>query len=125
MYFRSCGTEVPDYRVFRGEPPELRSVAGIAREALSLNPLGVIQFAILLLIATPVARIVFSLAAFAAKRDLAYFAAVLVVLSIVLAGLAREGPGTVVPPEGFRPMCAPAGASIRILPPPVPAADSR
>ena len=109
MYLRGCGSEVPDYRVFRGEPPELRDVAGIAREAFALNPPGLIQFGLLLLIATPLARIAFSLAAFAMQRDLAYAAATLVVLSVVLFGLARQGTGTVVPPERFRPMCTASG----------------
>jgi uncharacterized membrane protein len=111
MYLRGCGGAVPDYGVFRGEPPELRSVAGIAREALSLNPLGLIQLGILLLIATPLARVAFSVAAFALQRDVAYVAVTLFVLGVVLIGLAREGAKTVVPPERFRPMCVASGAS--------------
>lgn len=125
LYLLGCAGDVPDYRVFRGTPPALRGAAGIFREAVSLNPFGVIQLGILLLIATPVARMVFSLAAFAAGRDLAYFAAVLIVLSIVLTGLLRERPGAVVPPEMYRPMCAPSGASGRVPPTPLPAGDSR
>ncbi len=117
LYLQGCAGDVPDYRVFRGTPPALRGAAGIIREAASLNPFGVIQLGILLLIATPVARIVFSLAAFVAKKDLAYVASVLIVLSIVLAGLLRERRGAVVPPESFRPMCAPSEASSPI---PVP-----
>jgi len=109
MYLRSCGAAVPDYSVFRGEPPELRTVAGIAREAFSLNPLGLIQFGLLLLIAIPLARIAFSLALFALQRDLVYVAATLVTLSVVLLGLARGGTDTVVPPDRFRPMCTASG----------------
>ncbi|MBE0602093.1 MAG: DUF1634 domain-containing protein [Deltaproteobacteria bacterium] len=116
MYLVDCGGAIPDYGVFRGEPPELTEVAAIAREAFSLNPLGLIQFGLLLLIATPLARIVFSVAAFALQRDLAYVAVTLAVLVVVLLGLAREGPGTVVPPDRFRPMCASPGASLRISP---------
>jgi uncharacterized membrane protein len=126
LYLQGCAGDMPDYRVFRGTPPALRGVAGIFREAASLNPFGVIQLGILLLIATPVARMAFSLAAFVAKRDLAYVASVLIVLSIVLSGLLRERPGAVVPPESFRPMCKPSGASNRPpVPAPSPAADGR
>jgi uncharacterized membrane protein len=37
-------------------------VTGIVREAVPLNPLGLIQFGLLLLIATPVLRVAFSVA---------------------------------------------------------------
>ncbi|MEW6719339.1 MAG: DUF1634 domain-containing protein [Thermodesulfobacteriota bacterium] len=110
MYFDECGGAIPDYRVFRGEPPELRSVAGIVREAASLNPLGVIQLGLLMLIATPLIRIAFSVAAFALQKDMAYVAVTLFVLSAVLYGLSREGPRTVVPPERYRSVCVLSGA---------------
>ena len=115
MYLVACGGAIPDYGVFRGEPPELRGVAGIAREAVSLNPLGLIQFGLLLLIATPLARIAFSVAVFALQRDLVYVVVTLIVLAVVLLGLAREGTKTVVPPERFRPMCTASGSPVRAL----------
>jgi uncharacterized membrane protein len=105
MYFASCGSTIPDYKVFRGEPPELRVVTGIVREAVSLNPLGLIQFGLLLLIATPLARVAFSVAAFALQRDRTYVVVTLFVLVVVLLGLTREGSNTVVPPDRFAPMC--------------------
>ncbi|TRZ98255.1 MAG: DUF1634 domain-containing protein [Deltaproteobacteria bacterium] len=105
MYLGSCGSTIPDYRVFRGEPPELRAVTGIVREAASLNPLGLIQFGLLLLIATPLARVAFSVVAFALQRDRTYVVVTLFVLAVVLFGLSREGSNTVVPPERFAPMC--------------------
>jgi uncharacterized membrane protein len=113
MYFGSCGSTIPDYKVFRGEPPELRVVSGIVREAVSLNPLGVIQFGLLLLIATPLARVAFSVAAFALQRDRTYVVVTLFVLAVVLLGLMREGSNTVVPPERFRPMCVTSDVSSR------------
>jgi uncharacterized membrane protein len=113
MYFGSCGSTIPDYKVFRGEPPELRMVTGIVREAVSLNPLGLIQFGLLLLIATPLARVAFSVAAFALQRDRTYVVVTLFVLAVVLLGLTREDSNTVVPPERFRPMCITSDASSR------------
>jgi uncharacterized membrane protein len=50
----------PSYHVFLGEPTDLRSIAGILNDALSLKSRGIIQLGLLLLIATPVARVVFS-----------------------------------------------------------------
>ena len=113
MYFGSCGSAIPDYKVFRGEPPELRMVTGIVREAVSLNPLGLIQFGLLLLIATPLARVAFSVAAFALQRDRTYVVVTLFVLAVVLLGLTRGGSNTVVPPERFRPVCNTSDASSR------------
>ena len=113
LYFGSCGSTIPDYKVFRGEPPELRVVTGIVREAVSLNPLGLIQFGLLLLIATPVARVTFSVAAFALQRDRTYVVVTLFVLAVVLLGLTRESSKTVVPPERFAPLCISSDASSR------------
>ncbi|MBP2675497.1 MAG: hypothetical protein H6Q84_2337 [Deltaproteobacteria bacterium] len=113
LYLDRCGGAVPDYGVFRGEPPELTGVPGIAREALSLNPLGLIQFGLLLLIATPLVRVAFSVAAFALQRDGVYVMVTLFVLAVVLHGLARQESKTVIPPDAFRPMCVPSDASSR------------
>ena len=117
MYFGSCGSTIPDYKVFRGVPPELRAVTGIVREAVSLNPLGLIQFGLLLLIATPVARVAFSVAAFALQRDRTYVVVTLFVLAVVLLGLTRESSKVVVPPDRFAPMCISADAPPRSFPP--------
>jgi uncharacterized membrane protein len=116
MYFASCGSTIPDYKEFRGEPPELRVVTGIVREAVSLNPLGVIQFGLLLLIATPLARVAFSVAAFALQRDRTYVVVTLFVLAVVLLGLTRESSNTVVPPDRFAPMCISVDAPPRSFP---------
>ncbi|HTT72255.1 MAG TPA: DUF1634 domain-containing protein [Anaeromyxobacteraceae bacterium] len=76
-------SQVPDYRVFRGEPPALRGFAGIARQALALHGRGLIQFGLLVLIATPVARVAFSVFAFLAEHDLTYVVVTLVVLAVL------------------------------------------
>ena len=76
-----------NYRTFRGEPTELRHVAGIVHEAISLHPAGLIQLGLLLLIATPVARVVFSVAGFAMERDWMYVAFTLIVLATLLYSL--------------------------------------
>jgi uncharacterized membrane protein len=70
--------------VFRDEPSDLRSVGGILRRALALDGRGIIQLGLLLLIATPVARVAFSIFGFAEEHDRMY----VVVASIVLLILA-------------------------------------
>ena len=48
---------------------------------------GIIQFGLVLLIATPVARVAFSVAAFALQRDNTYVAITLIVLAVLLFSL--------------------------------------
>jgi len=57
------------------------------RDALTLRGRGIIQLGLLLLIATPVARVAFSVAAFALQRDRLYVVVTLVVLAILLYSL--------------------------------------
>jgi uncharacterized membrane protein len=87
VYLAQEGTRRPDYQEFRGEPKELRTLGGIARDALALNGRGVIQLGLVLLIATPVARVAFSAVAFAAQRDRTYVAVTLLVLAVLVFSL--------------------------------------
>ena len=73
-----------NYRTFRGEPTELRSLPDIVHQAMALRPLGVIQFGLLLLIATPVARVLFSVLGFALERDWMYVVITLLVLALLI-----------------------------------------
>jgi uncharacterized membrane protein len=75
------------YRVFASEPAELRSIPGIFRGATSLNARALIQFGLLLLILTPVLRVVFAAFAFALERDRMYVVVSLIVLGILLYSL--------------------------------------
>ena len=88
FYLASYGFIVPDYRVFRGEPSDLRSVHGIFRDVIALRSRGVIQLGLLILIATPVARVAFSVIAFVRQRDLLYVIITLFVLTVLIVSLA-------------------------------------
>jgi uncharacterized membrane protein len=88
FYLLHYGTTSPDYRVFRGEPSDLRSLSGIVTDTLSLRSRGIIQIGLLLLIATPVARVVFSVFAFALQRDYTYVIVTLIVLGALMYSLA-------------------------------------
>jgi uncharacterized membrane protein len=87
LYLIRHGVSVPHYGVFHGEPADLRSVSGIVTDALSLQSRGVIQLGLLLLLATPVARVAFSAFAFAQQRDAMYVINTLVVLAVLLYSL--------------------------------------
>jgi uncharacterized membrane protein len=79
----TSGGQAPHYDVFRGEPSDLSTVRGIVAAAFALEPQAVIQLGLLLLVGTPIARVVGALAAFSARRDGLYVA----VSSLVLAAL--------------------------------------
>jgi uncharacterized membrane protein len=82
------GAAKPHYRVFAGEPAEFRSLGGILRGAAALDPRAWIQFGLLLLIATPVARVVFSAVMFALERERLYVVLTVIVLSALVYSLA-------------------------------------
>ncbi|MGA7852617.1 MAG: DUF1634 domain-containing protein [Candidatus Acidiferrales bacterium] len=86
-YLSAAGGTVENYRTFRGEPAELTHVTEIVRDAVSLHPLGLIQLGLILLIATPVARVVFSVVGFAMERDWMYVGITLIVLGTLLYSL--------------------------------------
>jgi uncharacterized membrane protein len=78
---------VPDYQVFHGEPADLRRVSGILQDALALQGRRVIQCGLLLLTATPIARVLLALVAFAWQRDRTYVLVTLLVLTVLLYSL--------------------------------------
>ena len=83
VFLARHGAERPSYHVFRGEPGDLRSVAGIGVSAVRGGGRGLVQLGLLLLIATPIARVVFSVAGFVRERDWLYVAVTLIVLALL------------------------------------------
>jgi uncharacterized membrane protein len=81
------GGTVASYSEFHGEPSGLRSVSGIIRGAVALDSKAIVQLGLLLLIATPVARVALTLIAFALQRDRRYVAITTVVLALLLYGV--------------------------------------
>lgn len=84
LYLIRYGTQAPRYEIFRGEPAQLRSVVGIVQAAFTRQRRALIQLGLLLLIATPVARVAFAVVAFAWQRDRTYVVVALIVLSVLL-----------------------------------------
>jgi uncharacterized membrane protein len=87
IYLLRHGRSPMDFRVFRGEPADLRDVHGIIRDTVALQGRGIIQLGLLLLIATPVARVAFSIFGFAEEGDRMYVVFTLSVFSILLYSL--------------------------------------
>ena len=92
VYLVRHGLDSADYHVFRGEPNDLRSTSGILHWALGHRSRGVIMLGLVLLIATPVARVAFSAAAFGMERDRMYVGFTLVVLAVLLYSLLGSHP---------------------------------
>ena len=87
LYLIQYGHAPADYRVFHGEPTDLKSVSGIVRAAIALHSRGIIQLGLLLLIATPVARVAFSIFGFIEEKDRLYVIFTVLVLLILLYSL--------------------------------------
>ncbi|HEX9665446.1 MAG TPA: DUF1634 domain-containing protein [Thermodesulfobacteriota bacterium] len=84
LYLIQNGSNSPEYHVFKGEPKSLRTISGILKELLVLDGVGIIQIGLLLLIATPVVRVIFSVFAFALQRDSIYVVVTLIVLTVLI-----------------------------------------
>jgi uncharacterized membrane protein len=82
------GNESADYRSFHGTPEAYQTISGVIRAIGPSNCRAVIQFGLLLLIATPIVRVSFSLVAFVLERDRVYTVVTLIVLAILLYSLA-------------------------------------
>jgi uncharacterized membrane protein len=87
IYLVRHGLQPTDFHVFRGEAAALRTISAIIWGALHLHGKSIIQLGLLLLIATPIARVIFSAVAFAIERDYLYVVLTLVVLAVLLCSL--------------------------------------
>jgi uncharacterized membrane protein len=88
VFLAAHGTSIPSYEVFEGEATNLRSISGAIHSALAFQGQGIIQVGLLILIATPVARVIFSVVAFALERDGLYVVITLIVLVVLIFSLA-------------------------------------
>ena len=91
LYLIRHGSAPADYRVFRGEPSDMRNMGGIIHSALHLSARGIIQLGLVFLIATPVARVAFSIFGFAEEHDRMYMVFAGLVLVILLYSLLGSG----------------------------------
>ncbi|MDD4955101.1 MAG: DUF1634 domain-containing protein [Candidatus Omnitrophica bacterium] len=83
IYMFKHGFTMPDYKNFYGEPQELRHPVKIFKYAFSLHGRGMVQLGLLALIATPIARVVFSVFVFFRERDKLYLAITCIVLAVL------------------------------------------
>jgi uncharacterized membrane protein len=87
IYLSNHGQSTPDYHEFKRVPYFIHNTEGIISGVLNLKGQAIIQFGILLLIATPVLRVIFSAVGFMIEKDRLYTAITLIVLLIILASM--------------------------------------
>ena len=87
LYLWRHGQEHPGYATFHGIPDELKHPGSIVRGVLAGRGRSLIQLGLLLLISTPVARVAFSVFAFARQRDWTYVGITLLVLAVLVYSL--------------------------------------
>ncbi len=76
-----------NYDIFIGEPARLRNLNEIIKGAFHLRGRELIQFGLVLLIATPVARVIFAVMGFYMEKDRLYTLISTIVLIILLLSL--------------------------------------
>jgi uncharacterized membrane protein len=83
FYLYRHGHSIANYKVFNGIPNFVQHPAGILNGILNLKGQAIIQLGIVLLIATPIMRVIFSTIGFVLEKDYIYVAISLLVLSII------------------------------------------
>ena len=87
IYLYRHGLAPVNYKVFQRVPIDLCSVKGILGNVFSFHGRGFIQLGLLLLIATPIARVGLSFFVFARLRDNIYVIVTLIVFCILIYSL--------------------------------------
>jgi uncharacterized membrane protein len=89
LYLRHPLLPIPNYQHFHSAGPSLSTLPGIFHGLLQLRPRSIIQFGLVLLIATPVARVVFCVIGFARQKDRRYVLISLFVLLVLIYSLSK------------------------------------
>ncbi|HTS45576.1 MAG TPA: DUF1634 domain-containing protein [Puia sp.] len=87
FYLIQHGQDSPQYRKFVGEPERITDLKEVWRTAMHGNGRSIIQIGLFILIATPIARIIFSVFGYLLEKDFLYVVITLIVLGIILHNL--------------------------------------
>jgi uncharacterized membrane protein len=89
MYVAAHAGESVSYRVFNAKPIVLRHPAALLTGVAHGDAFSIVVVGLLLLVATPICRVIFAVIAFAMERDRLYVAISLTVLAVLLFGMLR------------------------------------
>jgi uncharacterized membrane protein len=84
VYLVRHGQQLPDYKTFHKQLPEFTTISGIFKGVVAGRGRAIIQLGILVLIATPIARVAFSILGYFVEKDYLYMAITFLVLCIIL-----------------------------------------
>ncbi len=87
VYLYRHGQTHVDYSTFKGVPDFVGSAGGIIHGIVTGRGRAIIQAGIILLIATPIIRVIFSAIGFVLEKDYLYLGITLLVLLIILASM--------------------------------------
>ncbi len=87
VYLVRHGHDRLNFSTFHSEPETLKTISGIVHGTVHGSGRAIIQLGLLLLIATPVARVAFAAVAFAFEHDYLYVLITLIVLAVLLYSL--------------------------------------
>lgn len=83
IYLSRHAHEVIDYSIFKTQPDFTRQIQAIMEGAIHFRGRAIIQFGIILLIATPICRVLLSAIGFASEKDYLYVSIAMLVLAII------------------------------------------
>jgi uncharacterized membrane protein len=84
LQFVQFAGSIPDYRHFHGAPPTFEHVTTIVAGIGGFDGNSVVLFGILLLIATPICRVIFGVVGFSLMKDKVYAPVSAIVLIVLL-----------------------------------------
>ena len=87
IYLFNQGNTSPDYRTFHGLEQPYHSLSNVFAGIKDWKGEPIVQLGVILLIATPVARIVFSIIGFIREKDYLYILIALIVLGIIITSM--------------------------------------
>ncbi len=87
LFLVAHGSAPMDFSQFQGEPEQVKTLSGILRSSVALDGPGLIMLGLLVLLLTPVTRVLFSIFAFLKQKDWLLSFVALVVLGILLSSI--------------------------------------
>jgi uncharacterized membrane protein len=89
LYLRHPLSATPDLQHFQAGVPSLTTISGIITGVIHLSPPSIIQFGMVILIATPVARVLLCVIGFARQKDRLYVFISSFVLLVLIYSLSK------------------------------------
>ena len=83
FYIYRHGHTIADYKDFKGVPAFIATAGGVVNGVVNLKGQAIIQLGIILLIFTPILRVMFSTIGFVLEKDYLYVGITLLVLAII------------------------------------------